>query len=84
MIEQKHSLDELPKEIRPAFQELKILKHLNACGFQKEIWLYLRPSVPYRRFCTVAFQQKNWIHLLESNKGETFPGKDMAALFVLA
>jgi hypothetical protein len=32
----------------------------------------------------LLFHQKNWIHLLESNKGETFPGKDMAALFVLA
>jgi hypothetical protein len=32
MIEQKQSLDQLPKEIKPAFQELNVLKHLNAAN----------------------------------------------------
>ncbi|MBP1990241.1 hypothetical protein [Paenibacillus eucommiae] len=30
MIDQKQSLDQLPNEIKPAFQELNVLKHLNA------------------------------------------------------
>ncbi|SCW75732.1 putative transposase ISC1217 [Paenibacillus tianmuensis] len=32
MIEQKQSLDQLPKEIKAAFMELNILKHLNGAG----------------------------------------------------
>ncbi|AIQ19068.1 hypothetical protein H70357_21920 [Paenibacillus sp. FSL H7-0357] len=35
MIKQKPSLDQLPPEMRPAFQELGVLKHLRKAGFKK-------------------------------------------------
>lgn len=35
MIKQKSSFDQLPIEIRPAFQELGVLKHLRQAGFRK-------------------------------------------------
>ena len=36
MIEQKQPIDQLPKEIKPVFEELKIVKHLNNAGFKKK------------------------------------------------
>lgn len=36
MIEQKQPFDQLPNEIKPAFQELKVLKHLRDAGFRKK------------------------------------------------
>ncbi len=35
MIKQKSSLDKLPLQMRPAFQELGVLKHLRNSGFKK-------------------------------------------------
>ena len=80
MINQTTPFDQLPQEIKPAFQELKVLKHLNAAGFRKKFgftcaWLF-------RLVFVLMFHQKNWFRLLESNKGETFPGKDAVYRFL--
>jgi hypothetical protein len=80
MIEQKQTLDQLPKEIKPVFQELKVLKHLNAAGFTKRFGFTC--SYLFRIVFVLLFHQKNWFRLLESNKGEAFPGKDSVYRFL--
>jgi hypothetical protein len=80
MIEQKQPLDQLPKEIKPAFQELKVLKHLNAAGFKKKFGFTC--AYLFRLVFVLLFHRKNWFRLLESNKGETFPGKDTIYRFL--
>lgn len=80
MIEQKQQLDQLPKEIKPAFQELKVLKHLNGAGFKKKFGFTC--AYLFRLVFVLLFHQKNWFRLLESNKGETFPGKDTVYRFL--
>lgn len=36
MINQNALSDQLPKEIKPAFKELNVIKHLNGAGFKKK------------------------------------------------
>lgn len=73
MIEQKQSLDQLPKEIKPAFKELNVIKHLNGAGFKKKFGF----TCAYL-FCLVFVL----LRLLESNKSEAFPGKDAIYRFL--
>ena len=80
MIEQKQSFDQLPREIKPAFQELNVLKHLNAAGFKKKFGFTC--ACLFRLVFVLLFHQKNWFRLLESNKGEVFPGKDAVYRFL--
>lgn len=70
MIDQQVSLDQLPYEIKPAFQELNVLKHLRGAGFKKKLGF----TCAYL-FCLVfilLFHQKNGFRLLEISKGEVF------------
>lgn len=80
MIEQKQSHDQLPKEIKPAFQELNVIKHLNGAGFKKKFGFTC--SFLFRLVFVLLFHQKNWFRLLESNKSESFPGKDALYRFL--
>ncbi len=80
MIDQQGSLDQLPNEIKPAFQELKVLKHLRGAGFKKKFGLSCTSL--FRLVFVLLFHQKNWFRLLESKKGETFPGKDTVYRFL--
>ncbi|SCW83147.1 hypothetical protein SAMN04487970_106011 [Paenibacillus tianmuensis] len=80
MIEQKQSLDQLPKEIKAAFMELNILKHLNGAGFKKKFGFTC--AYLFRIIFTLLFHQKNWFRLLESVKQESFPGKDAVYRFL--
>ncbi len=80
MIKQNAPSDQLPKEIKPAFQELKVIKHLNAAGFKKKFGFTC--AYLFRLVFVLLFHQKNWFRLLESNKGETFPGKDAVYRFL--
>jgi hypothetical protein len=80
MIKQNELPDQLPKEIRPAFQELKVLKHLNTAGFKKKFGFTC--AYLFRIVFVLLFHQKNWFRLLESNKGESFPGKDTVYRFL--
>ncbi len=80
MIEQKKPIDQLPKEIKPAFEELKFIKHLNNAGLKKKFGFTC--AYLFRVIFILLFHQKNWFRLLESGKGEAFPGKDTVYRFL--
>lgn len=80
MIDQKQSFDQLPKEMKPAFEELKIVKHLNAAGFKKKFGFTC--AVLFRLVFVLLIHHKNWFRLLESQKGDSFPGKDAVYRFL--
>jgi len=77
MIMQKSSLDQLPLEMRPAFQELSVLKHLKNQDSKR----LLAIPVPIC-LCLFSYTPENWFYLLESAKGEAFPGKDTVYRFL--
>lgn len=80
MIDQQPSFDQLPNEMKPAFQELNVLKHLRKAGFKKKFGFTC--ACLFRLVFVLLFHQKNWFRLLESKKGETFPGKDAVYRFL--
>lgn len=80
MIDQKQSFDQLPKEMKPAFEELKIVKHMNDAGFKKKFGFTC--TVLFRLVFVLLYHQKNWFRLLESGKGESFPSKDAVYRFL--
>lgn len=80
MIDQQGSLDQLPNEIKPAFQELNVLKHLRDAGFKKKFGFTC--AYLFRLVFLLLFHQKNWFRLLESNKAEAFPAKDAVYRFL--
>lgn len=80
MIEQKHSHDQLPNEIKPVFQELNVLKHLRDSGFKKKFCFTC--AYLFRLVFVLLFHQKTWFRLLESNKVEAFPAKDAVCRFL--
>ncbi|WP_135554767.1 IS4 family transposase [Paenibacillus cymbidii] len=80
MIDQQGSLDQLPNEIKPAFHELNVLKLLRGAGFKKKFGFSC--AYLFRLVFVLLFHQKNWFRLLESAKGETFPGKDAIYRFL--
>ncbi|WP_019119056.1 IS4 family transposase [Brevibacillus massiliensis] len=80
MIKRNEPLDQLPNEIKPAFLELNVLKHLRGAGFKKKFGFTC--AYLFRLVFVLLFHQKNWFRLLESKKGETFPGKDAVYRFL--
>lgn len=70
----------LPNEIKPAFQELNVLKHLRGAGFNKKFRFTC--AYLFRLVFVLLLHQKNWFRLLESAKGEAFPGKDTVYRFL--
>lgn len=71
---------QLPTELKAAFNELKILKHLRNAGITKRFgftWGYLFKLV----FCLI-FEQKNWFRLLQSKKSDNIPEKDTVYRFL--
>lgn len=80
MIDQHDHNNQLPKEIHHVFRELEITKHLRNAGISKGIGFstnYLFQLV----FCLV-FQHKSWFTLLQSKKGDQYPGKDTVYRFL--
>ncbi|MTV49941.1 hypothetical protein GJ688_13250, partial [Heliobacillus mobilis] len=80
MIEQKGQVDQLPNDIRGAFSELKIGKHLRQAGICKSngfSCFYL-----FQVAFLLIFRHKTWHKLLQSSKGELFPGKDAIYRFL--
>lgn len=80
MIANNDPFKQLPKEIKSAFVELKILKHLRDAGIQKSFGFacsYLFQVI----FCLI-FHHKNWFRLLESKKADDLPGKDAVYRFL--
>jgi hypothetical protein len=69
-----------PNELKSAFQELHILKCLRQAGFRKRFGLSC--SCLFQLIFVLLFHQKNWFRLLESSKGNSFPGKDVVYRFL--
>lgn len=80
MIEHQAEKNQLPIEIRSSFDELKVLKHLRKSGITKKFGFscgYL-----FQLVFVLIFHHRNWFQLLESAKGEAFPGKDAVYRFL--
>ncbi|MBN2981091.1 transposase [Cohnella algarum] len=80
MIKQNELFNQLPKEIKPAFQDLNVIKHLNGAGFKKKFGFTC--AFLFTLVFVLLFHQKNWFRLLESKKGESLPGKDTLYRFL--
>jgi hypothetical protein len=80
MINEKEPYNQLPKEIKPVFQELKVLQHLRNAGLKKKFGFTC--SYLFQLVFVLLFHHKNWFRLLESNKSEMFPGKDAVYRFL--
>ncbi|EXX90864.1 transposase [Paenibacillus darwinianus] len=80
MIEQNVQKNQLPNEIKPAFKELKVLQHLKTAGFKKKFGFTC--SFLFQLVFVLLFHHKNWFRLLESEKAESFPGKDAVYRFL--
>ncbi|MFS0645929.1 transposase [Siminovitchia sp. 179-K 8D1 HS] len=80
MIGQNDQNIQLPKELKSAFGELGIFKHLHKAGITKKFGFkcsYLFQLV----FCLI-FHHKSWFTLLQSKKGESSPAKDAVYCFL--
>jgi hypothetical protein len=80
MIEQNLQPNQLPNVIKPAFKELKVLQHLKTAGFKRKFGYTC--SFLFQLVFVLLFHHKNWFRLLESDKGESFPGKDAVYRFL--
>lgn len=80
MIEQKQPCNQLPKEIKPVFEELNVLKHLKDAKINKKFGY--PAAYLFQLVFVLLFHQKNWFRLLESDKAESFPGKDAVYRFL--
>ncbi|RNB74667.1 transposase [Brevibacillus invocatus] len=80
MIEQTQQNNQLPAEIKMAWKELKVLHHLKTAGFKKNFGFTC--SYLFQLVFVLLFHHKNWFRLLESKKGEMFPGKDTVYRFL--
>lgn len=80
MIANNDQNKQLPNEIKSAFKDLKILKHLRTAGITKSFGFtcaYLFQLV----FCLI-FENKNWFRMLESKKSSDIPEKDTVYRFL--
>jgi hypothetical protein len=80
MINQDRPENQLPNEIKFAFHELGILKHLKDAGINK--CEGFSGAYLFQIVFTLIFHHKNWFQLLESKKGESYPGKDAVYRFL--
>lgn len=80
MIDHQPTLDQLPNELKPAFQELGVMKYLQQAGFRKRFGF--SPARLFQLVFVLLFHQKNWFRLLESRKNDSFPGKDAVYRFL--
>ncbi|WP_218096399.1 IS4 family transposase, partial [Paenibacillus solanacearum] len=80
MINDQPDLNQLPNEFKSTFQELNILTYLRQAGFRKRFGF--RCAYLFQLVFILLFHQKNWFRLLESAKGDSFPGKDAVYRFL--
>jgi hypothetical protein len=80
MIKQNGLSNQLPNEIKYAFDELQILQYLRKAGFKKKFGFTC--SYLFQLVFVLIFRHRNWFQLLESNKGDSFPGKDAVYRFL--
>ncbi|WP_067937138.1 IS4 family transposase [Alicyclobacillus kakegawensis] len=72
--------NQLPIEIRPAFRELSVLRHLRKAGITKKFGFTC--AYLFQVVFVLIFHHRNWFQLLESTKGDSFPGKDAVYRFL--
>ncbi|MMZ67639.1 hypothetical protein D1872_302420 [compost metagenome] len=80
MIDHQPDLNQLPKELKAAFQELNVLKYLHQAGFRKRFGFSCARL--FQLVFVLLFYQKNWFRLLESRQDESLPGKDAVYRFL--
>jgi hypothetical protein len=80
MITQKEQKNQLPKEIQPAFKELKVLKHLRNSGIMRNLGFSC--AYLFQVIFVLIFRHKNWFRLIEPKRGDSFPGKDAVYRFL--
>lgn len=80
MIDQSTQPNQLPDAMKPVFHELKVLQHLSASGLKKKFGFTC--AYLFQLVFVLLFHHKNWFQLLESQKGESFPGKDAVYRFL--
>ncbi|WP_391572736.1 transposase [Cohnella sp.] len=80
MIAYPPEMNQLPNELKPAFQELKVIQHLQHAGFRKRFGFSC--SGLFQLVFVLLFHQKNWFRLLESLKSEAMSGKDAVYRFL--
>ena len=80
MINQEPSINQVPNEIEIGFKELKILTHLKKAGFKKKFGFPCTEL--FQLVFVLVFHHKNWFQLLESKRGDSFPGKDVVYRFL--
>ena len=80
MIDRNNLSNQLPNEIKLAFNELQILQCLRKAGFKKKFGFTC--SYLFQIVFTLVFYHKNCFQLLESNKSDSFPGKDAVYRFL--
>ncbi|WAH35293.1 IS4 family transposase [Alicyclobacillus dauci] len=72
--------NQLPIEIQPVFRELKVFKYLRKAGITKKFGFTC--AYLFQIVFVLIFHHRNWFQLLESSKGESFPGKDAVYRFL--
>jgi DDE superfamily endonuclease len=80
MVTHDERIDQLPVEIRAAFMELKVMKHLRNAGITKRFGYTC--SYLFQLVFILIFHHRNWFQLLESPKAQSFPGKDAVYRFL--
>lgn len=80
MVTHNEPVNQLPTEIRPAFHELNVPKHLRKSGISKRFGFTC--SYLFQLVFVLIFHHRNWFQLLESAKAESFPGKDAVYRFL--
>lgn len=80
IVNQQQPKNQLPDEIKCAFEELHILRHLRSAGITKN--LGYKCSYLFQIIFCLIFQHRNWFQLLESTCADKFPGKDTVYRFL--
>lgn len=80
MINDQPDLNQLPNELKFAFQELNVIKFLQQAGIRKRFGF--SSTRLFQLVFVLLFHQKNWFRLLESSKADSFPGKDAVYRFL--
>lgn len=80
MIGHNKEVTQLPNEMKQAFKELNILKHLRKANIQKGFGFTC--SYLFQLVFVLIFHNKNWFRLLKSSKGDNFPAKDAVYRFL--
>lgn len=80
MITHNDPFNQLPSELKAAFQSLQVSQHFHHAGFKKKFGYAC--SYLFRLVFTLLFHHKNWYTLLDSQKGDQFPAKDAVYRFL--